>query len=63
MRGLEIAEKHLGIAELSKRLGDPETTIRAWRFGHAEMPEYKFLRLVDILNEIEPNWADKAKHG
>ena len=29
--------------------------------GHATMPEYKFLRFVDILNELEPDWTDKAK--
>jgi hypothetical protein len=60
-RGLEIAEKHLGIEELSKRLGVHESTVRAWRFGHATMPEYKFLRLVDILTDLDPNWTDGAK--
>jgi hypothetical protein len=45
MRGLEIAE----------------TTIRAWRLGHATMPEYKFLRLVDILTVLDPKWTDEAK--
>ena len=60
-RGLEVAEKRLGMAELSRRLDVPDSTINAWRFGHATMPEYKFLRLVDILNELEPDWTDKAK--
>ena len=59
-KGLEIAEKHLGIQELSRRLGAHESTIRAWRFGHATMPEHKFLVLVDILTELDPNWTDKA---
>jgi len=59
-RGLEIASKHIGMEELSKRLGVPETTIRAWMFGHATMPEHKFLRLVDILSDIEPDWTDKV---
>ena len=60
-KGLEIAEKRLGMEELSRRLGAPEPTIRAWRFGHATMPEYKFLRLVDILTELDPDWTDQAK--
>lgn len=60
-KGLEIAEKHLGIDELSRQLGAPDTTIRAWRFGHATMPERTFLKLVDILSAIDPDWTDKAK--
>lgn len=60
-RALEIAEKHLGIEELSTRLGEPTTTVRAWRFGHATMPDHKFLTLVDILNELDPHWTDKAR--
>ena len=59
-KALEIAEKRLGIEELSKRLGEHETAIRAWRFGHATMPEHKFLQLVDMLIELDPNWTDKA---
>ena len=56
MRGLELAEKRLGIDELSQRLAAPATEIRAWRFGHAEMPHEKFLRLVDLLLELDPAW-------
>ena len=57
-RALDIAEKNLGIEELCHRLVAPEATIRAWRLGHAPMPEYKFLRLVDILMELDPSWLD-----
>jgi hypothetical protein len=57
-RALDVAEKHLGIEELCHRLVVPEAEIRAWRFGHAAMPEYKFLRLVDILTELDPSWVD-----
>ena len=59
-KGLEVAEKHLGIEELCRRLGGPDST-KAWRFGHATMPDHKFLLLVDILTELDPNWTDKAK--
>jgi hypothetical protein len=57
-RALDVAERHLGIEELSRRLVAPESMIRAWRFGHATMPEYKFLRLVDIITELDPSWID-----
>lgn len=30
-KGLEIAERELGMTELSVRLGSPEGTINAWR--------------------------------
>jgi hypothetical protein len=59
-KGLEIAEKHLGLPELSRRLGVHETTVHAWRLGHATMPEHTFLRLVDILTELDPDWTAKA---
>jgi hypothetical protein len=60
-RGLEIAEKHLGMTALSERLGSPATTIIAWRLGHATMPDNKFLELVDILTDIDPSWTDPKK--
>jgi hypothetical protein len=60
-RGLEIAEKRLGMDELCRQLNVSESSIRAWMLGHATMPEYKFLRLVDILTELEPQWIDKAE--
>jgi len=57
-KGLEIGEKHFGIQELAKRLRTVESVIRAWSMGHAAMPEYKFLRLLDILAGIDPQWTD-----
>jgi hypothetical protein len=60
-QGLEIAEKRLGIAELSVRLGSPVSSIHAWKLGHASMPENKFLLLVDLLTEIDPHWSDGDK--
>jgi hypothetical protein len=57
-RALDVAEKRLGIQELCHRLAVPETTVRAWQLGHATMPEYKFLRLVDILTELDPSWTE-----
>ena len=40
------------------RLGSPATSIEAWRSGHATMPEYKFLQLVDLLTELDPSWNE-----
>jgi hypothetical protein len=60
-QGLEIAEKQLGIAELSLRLGSPVSSIHAWKLGHASMPENKFLLLVDILTQIDPQWNEPDK--
>ncbi|HYL90480.1 MAG TPA: hypothetical protein VEU32_17145 [Burkholderiales bacterium] len=57
-RALEVAEKHLGIEELSKRLNAPVETIRVWGVGHATMPEYKFLRLIDVLTELPIPWEE-----
>jgi len=60
-KGLEIAEKHLGIEELAVRVGAPVTAIRAWRMGHATMPERKFLKLVDILVVLDPSWIELTR--
>lgn len=60
-RGLEIAEKKLGIVELSVRLGSPVGSIKAWRTGDATMPERKFLALVEILTELDPSWTTSKK--
>jgi hypothetical protein len=57
-RALDVAEGKLGIRELCRRLVAPEAVIRSWRLGQTNMPEYKFLQLVDILTEIDPTWTD-----
>ena len=56
--GLSIAEKRLGLEELSRRLDASETTIRAWQSGDVSMPEHKFLQLVDVLLAIDRRWLD-----
>ena len=59
LRAIEIAEKRLGMQELSTRLEATPAAIQAWRFGHAEMPDKDFLRLVDLLTELEPGWLSR----
>ena len=55
---LEVAEKRLGIQELSRRFSAPDATVRAWRDGLAAMPKPTFLLLVDVLTELDPTWKD-----
>lgn len=62
-RGLGIAERHLGIAELAKRLGATESAVRSWQLGLAEMPDREFLMLADLLNEIGEPWLFPEKPG
>ncbi|HTM58775.1 MAG TPA: hypothetical protein VL199_00330 [Burkholderiales bacterium] len=52
-RALERALKAIGPDLLSTRLQVPPELIQTWINGHATMPERKFLRLVDVLDEIE----------
>jgi len=61
IRAIEIAEKHLGTTELAERLKAPESTVRAWRMGHAAIPERKFLLLVELLASLEPEWEKAEK--
>ena len=52
-RALERALKAIGPDLLSVRLQVPPELIQTWINGHATMPERKFLRLVDVLDEID----------
>jgi hypothetical protein len=52
-QALERALKALGPEKLSVRLQVPPELIQTWINGHATMPERKFLRLVDVLDEID----------
>ena len=61
MRGLEIAEQHLGMEEVCRRLATTPTTIEAWRVGSVEMPDAEFLKLVDLLSDLEPGWLSRPK--
>jgi len=55
-RALTIAEQRLGMDELAARLGATSDTIRIWRNGHASMPERKFLKLIDIITDLDVDW-------
>ena len=62
MRALVVLEKRLGIDELCNRLGAPEAAVRAWQTGAVDMPDKDFLRLIDIVTDLEPEfWSRKPK--
>jgi hypothetical protein len=44
---------------LARQLNAPWNAVKLWRTGHLEMPEYMFLRLVDILTELDPSWNEQ----
>ena len=61
LRALEVSEKRLGLGALCARLGTTPTTIQAWRLGDAEMSDREFLKLVDLLTELDPAWLSPPK--
>jgi hypothetical protein len=64
-RVIAFAEDKLGIHELARRVNAPEMLLRAWRDGHATVPRDMFLRLVDVLLELNVGWDewDRDAHG
>jgi hypothetical protein len=58
MKALEIAERRLGMDELSRRLRAPAALILDWRMGLAPMPDRKWFRMIDLLTELDPAWID-----
>lgn len=63
LSGLEIAERHLGLDELSRRLGATPATIGAWRSGDVHMPDREFSVLVDLLGDLEPGWLSRERES
>ena len=55
-RAIEAAESKLSMEELARRLKAPESTVRAWRDGHAPIPQQKFVALIDVMIEVNPDW-------
>jgi len=58
-KALRIAEMRLGIDVLAEKLNASVGEIIAWRMGHAVMPERKWLKLVDILLDLDPEWITR----
>ena len=59
MRALAVAEKRLGIYELCNRLDASAAAVRAWQSGSIEMPDKDFLRLIDIVIDLEPDFLPR----
>ena len=53
---LQEAEKKLGFDKRASRLKARDTTLRAWRDGHSAIPQSKFIILVELMSEVDPNW-------
>jgi hypothetical protein len=49
------------MAEVAKRSNVPESLLMAWRDGQASIPRAEFLRLVDLLLELDVGWDDWDK--
>lgn len=60
-RILEIVIRKLGSVQVASRLNATPVLVDMWLRGEAQMPEQTFLRLVDVLVEIEPGWEEWDK--
>jgi len=49
--------RELGIIEVALRLRTTPELVQSWMDG-AEMPQKKFLMLVDVLVALDPGWED-----
>ena len=57
-RILDIAVRKLGSVQVASRLNATPVLVDMWLKGEAQMPEQTFLRLVDVLVELDPDWAE-----
>ena len=60
-RDLELCVRELGAVEVARRLGVTPVVLDMWRSGQAAMPQPDFLKLVDVLVELNPGWEDWEK--
>jgi len=56
-RVLGVCVRELGIIEVALRLRTTPELVQSWMDG-AEMPQKKFLMLVDVLVALDPGWED-----
>jgi len=57
-RVIEVIEKKLGFEQAARRLDIAESLLEAWRDGKAAVPRAEFMRLVDLLLELDVSWDD-----
>lgn len=55
-RAIEVAESKIGMEDLARRLGAPESIVRAWRDGRESMPPRKYVLLIDVMADVDPGW-------
>lgn len=61
-RVLDIVIRKLGSVQVASRLNATPVLVDMWLKGDAQMPEQTFLRLVDVLVELEPGWEEWDKN-
>lgn len=57
-RTIELAAEKIGLGEVANRIAVPIAILEAWRDGKAAVPRADFLRLVDVLLELDVGWED-----
>jgi len=60
-RVIVLAAGKLGMEQLARRMNVPEALLMAWRDGQAAIPRGEFLRLVEILLDLDIGWDDWDK--
>lgn len=60
-RILELVIRELGNVGAASRLNATPVLVDMWLKGEAHMSEQTFLRLVDVLVEIDPAWEEWDK--
>ena len=60
-RVIQLAADKVGLDEVARRIKVPEALLVAWRDGKAAIPRGEFLRLVDVLLELDVGWDDWDK--
>lgn len=57
-RTIELAAEKIGLKGVADRIAVPIGILEAWRDGKAAVPRADFLRLVDVLLELDVGWDD-----
>ena len=55
---IQLAADKLGMDELARRMDVSEALLTTWRDGQGAIPRGEFLRLVDLLLELDVGWDD-----
>jgi hypothetical protein len=62
-RAIEFAQKRLGMEEFARQIGAPPTIIAAWRIGAVAVPDATFLRVIELVTALDPNFWLQRRAG